>query len=210
MSGPVGKNAVAAGPPFGRSGSSHLVHPRLSPIIDPAEPWEIPVLKKDRRMVEQILPGRPFRPTRLADVPAPAMSALESACGPLPLERLYVVPRTTRLVTSSSSVITPAKVIGFGDRTVGVWVDDGPEGRLLSIPTEQILAVDDRTILLYGRLRLVAAEFAAGRPLQHRRAVRDRAEPGSPARPGGDRSGVFGADRTWLPLARPKPQYGRG
>ncbi len=84
--------------------------------------------------------------------------ALEAVCGPLTLERLYVVPRTTRLVTRRQCVITPAEVLAFGAWIVALWVDDGPDGRVLSIPVDRLIAVDDRVILLYGRLRLVAAD----------------------------------------------------
>jgi hypothetical protein len=86
------------------------------------------------------------------------LAALEEACGPLPFERLFVVPRTTRLVSRSQCLVTPTKVLGFGVRTVALWVDDGPGGRVMSIPIDRLLAVDDRTILLHGRLRLLAAD----------------------------------------------------
>jgi hypothetical protein len=63
---------------------------------------------------------------------------------------------TSRCPPWRRCVITPAKVLGFGERKVGMWVDDGPDGRLTWISIDRLLAVDDRTILLYGRLRLVA------------------------------------------------------
>jgi hypothetical protein len=138
--------------------------PRLRPVLtswtvtDPAEPWEIPVPRRDRYKIERMLPERPFRPTRTADVPAAALAALEKVCGRLPFERVYVIPRTSRLVDPLNCVITPARVLGFGERNVGLWMDDGPGGRLTSIPIDRLLAVDDRTILLYGRLRLLASE----------------------------------------------------
>jgi hypothetical protein len=138
--------------------------PKLRPLLssykvsDPAEPWDIPVPRRERYKIDRLLPERPFRPTRAADVPAAAMTALESVCGQLPFGRLYVIPRTSRLVNPLQCVITPAKVLGFGERKVGLWIDDGPGGRLMSLPIVRLLAVDDRTILLYGRLRLVASE----------------------------------------------------
>jgi hypothetical protein len=90
-------------------------------------------------------------------VPPPARSALEVDCGPLPLERLFVVPKTTRLVSPKHCVITPARVLGFGATDVALWIDDCPGGRVLSIPIDRLVAVDNRSILLYGRLRLLAA-----------------------------------------------------
>lgn len=136
-----------------------LVRDSPAAVTDAAEPWEIPVAKEDWFEVDRWLVARPLRPTRAAEVPPAALPALEERCGPLPLERLYVVPRTTRLVARGRCVITPAEVLGFGERTVGLWVDDGPDGRVMSIPIDRLLAVDDRRILLYGRLRLVAADM---------------------------------------------------
>ncbi|MGD0862318.1 MAG: hypothetical protein ABSA21_06095 [Candidatus Limnocylindrales bacterium] len=89
-------------------------------------------------------------------MPAPARSALEVDCGPLSLERLFVVPKTTRLVSPRDCVITPARVLGFGTQVVALWVDDCPGGRVISIPIDRLIAVDNRSILLYGRLRLLS------------------------------------------------------
>jgi hypothetical protein len=125
---------------------------------DPAEPWEIPVAKKDRSRVESQLPGRPFKPTRADEVPSRSLSGLESPCGRVPLERLFVLPAATRLVNPTSCVVTPGMVLAFGDRALGLWIDDGPAGRTLSVPIDRLLAVEDRLILLYGRLRFVAGD----------------------------------------------------
>ncbi len=127
-----------------------------SSLTDAAEPWEIPVPNAERYEVGRRLVERPLRPAKAEDVPMPAMAALEAVCGPLPFERLFVIPRTTRLVSRKQCVITPAEVLAFGERTVALWVDHGPDGRVLSIPVDRLIAVDDRTILLYGRLRLMA------------------------------------------------------
>jgi hypothetical protein len=132
--------------------------PVRSAISDPAEPWEIAVPAKDHHIVNQMLHGRPFRPTTPAEVPEAASAALAYACGPLPLERLYIIPRASRLVSQHSCVITPASVLGFGENVVGLWIDDGAAGRLVAIPVERLLAIDNRTILLYGRLRLLTAD----------------------------------------------------
>jgi hypothetical protein len=148
-----------SGPGAGQAEPKRWRIPRLTrSITDPPEPWEIPVLKRDRYKIDRTLAGRPFRPTKPQDVPAGAGPALEAVCGTLPLENLYVVPRTTRLTTTTECVVTPAKVLAFGERTVGLWVDDGPNGRVMSVPVDRLLAVDDRAILLYGRLRLIAAD----------------------------------------------------
>jgi hypothetical protein len=150
--------AVGASPVMG-AGAPRL-RPRLSAsfVSDPAEPWEIPVLRRDRYKIDRMLPGRPFRPAKWSDIPDAALTGLRAACGDLALERYYVVPKTTRLVNRIDCVITPAKVLAFGESRVGLWVDDGPAGRVSTIPIEGLLAVDDRVILLYGRLRLIALD----------------------------------------------------
>ncbi len=153
----TGSNGCGPSPVMGANA------PKLRPmrvaaaITDPAEPWEIPVPARDRYKIDRMLPGRPFRPIEPDEVPPGAGIALASECGPLGLDQLYVVPRTTRLVNRLNCVITPAMVLGFGESRIGLWIDDGPEGRTSSLPVDDLLAVDDRTILLYGRLRLVAA-----------------------------------------------------
>lgn|GEM_PF-1361674 len=126
-------------------------------VTDPAEAVEIPVSSRDRFKIAGRPPGPPFRPSRPDDVPPSARAALEVHCGPLPLERLFVVPKTTRLVSPKQCVITPARVLGFGAKDVALWVDDCPGGRVMSIPIDRLIAVDNRSILLYGRLRLLAA-----------------------------------------------------
>jgi hypothetical protein len=152
MSGPDASPVTGSGAP--------KLRPRLTmwTVTDPAEPWEIPVAKRDRYKIDRMLPGRPFRPAKTADIPPVALVSLQAVCGSLPFEQLYIIPKTTRLVSSDDCVITPTKVIGFGERDIGLWIDDGPDGRLTTIPIDQLLAVDDRTILLYGRLRLIASD----------------------------------------------------
>ena len=129
---------------------------RAAPV-DPPEPWEIPLPRRGRDEFDSRISSRPFRPTRSEEIAAPALPALEAVCGPLPFDRLYVVPRTTRLISHKRCVITPAEVLAFGDEAVGLWVDAGPAGHVLSVPVDGLVAVDDRRILLHGRLRLVAA-----------------------------------------------------
>jgi hypothetical protein len=149
---------LAASPVFGPGAPKLRTRPRGWAISDQAEPWDVPVARRDRNKVIRMLPGRPFRPTKPDEVPPPAMAALHSACGALPLDRLYVVPRTVRLVDSSTCVLTPTRVLGFGDGSVGLWTEGGPDGWLTSMPIDGLLAIDDRAILLYGRLRLIGPE----------------------------------------------------
>ena len=133
-----------------------LVRGHHATPVDPREPLEIALPRRGRDALDFQLHRRPFRPTRPDEIPAPALPALEATCGPLHLDRLFVVPRTTRLIAHNRCVITPAEVLAFGDEAVGLWIDVGPAGRVLSVPVDGLVAVDDRRILLHGRLRLVA------------------------------------------------------
>jgi hypothetical protein len=152
-----GTSAPAAGsrPILRRGELGHrLLDLVRSAVSDPAEAWEIPV----RRLDTAWLQGRPFRPTKPDEVPPAALPSLVTACGPLLLDRLFVVPRTTRLVAPGKCVLTPTSVLGFGERAVALWIDEGPDGRLVAIPIERLRAIEDRRILLYGRLGFIAAE----------------------------------------------------
>ena len=126
---------------------------------DPIDPWEVPLLKQDRWRVSLETPARAFRPAGPEFVPPAAMSALTSVCGPLTCDQLYVLPRTTRLLSSGQCVMTPTRVLGFGEQSVGFWVEDSPWGHVVGIPHERLLAVENTTILLYGRLELVTSRM---------------------------------------------------
>jgi len=127
--------------------------PRLT---DPAEPWEIPVGRAEAvRIGNRGLAGHPYRPSRPDDIPVGAAPALETVCGSLGLERLFVLPRTSRSVDGHRSVLTPTQVLGFGEAVIALWIDDAGGSRVLTIPLDRLAAIDDRCILLYGRLALV-------------------------------------------------------
>jgi len=127
-------------------------------VREPAEPGEILVPFREPMGSERWLPKRPFRPSRLQEVPAPALAALEAVCGSLQVDHLYVIPATTRPTRPGESVLTPARVLGFGETTVAMWVDDESGGHVQSAPIDRLIAIDDREILLYGRLRLLATD----------------------------------------------------
>jgi hypothetical protein len=130
-------------------------------IVDPPEPWEVPVARHEAaRIGDRGLAGHPYRPSRREDVPEGATEALARVCGPLSLTSLFVVPRTSRWIDEFGrrSFVTPTEVLGFGESALAMWIDDGGEGFVRSIPLERLAAIDDRHILLYGRLALVAAD----------------------------------------------------
>jgi hypothetical protein len=90
--------------------------------------------------------------------PSRALSRLREACGPLPGERLFATRAAWRPAGDGRTRYTPDQVLAFGDSEVSLWTDDGHAGTVVTIPIDRLLAVDDRQILLYGRLRLVAAD----------------------------------------------------
>lgn len=133
---------------------ARLLDLRRGSTADPAEPWEIPLRGFDPAWRQ----GHPSRPSSRAELPPAALDALEGACGPLSLERLLLLPRTTRLVRARRCVLTPTEVLAFGDATVALWIDDGAQGRVLAVAVDEIAAIVDRRVLLYGRLALITAE----------------------------------------------------
>src|SRR5512142_2692556 len=122
--------------------------------VDPAEPWETPLRSFDPAWRQP----HPFRPASAGDVPVGALTALETACGPLGLDALLVIPRSTRLASQRRSVLTPTEVLAFGETTVALWIADGTNGRILSVPHRRLAAIVDRHVLLHGRLTLVGEE----------------------------------------------------
>lgn len=98
----------------------------------------------------------PFRPAVRDDVPAASWAPLESVCGPLTLDQLLVKPGTWRTRGRNGIWAERAWVLAFGEKAVAHWVEleDG-SGSVESMPVEEILAIDDRIVLLHGRLSLI-------------------------------------------------------
>jgi hypothetical protein len=71
---------------------------------------------------------------------------------------MFASPAAFRPGRDGRMLYTPDQVLGFGDSVVALWTDDGHDGSISLIPINRLLAVDDRQILLHGRLRLVAVD----------------------------------------------------
>jgi hypothetical protein len=95
----------------------------------------------------------PVRPSSRADVPEAAWSALEAACGEPVLERLLIVPTTWRPSGKGRRLVLQKRVIAFGPDAIGEWTEG--EGVAASLPIADLLAFDDRIVLLHGELTLV-------------------------------------------------------
>jgi hypothetical protein len=100
----------------------------------------------------------PTRPTELGDVPAAAWSQLERCCGDLTPERMLVIPGTRKRPSRWRRLALRTRVVAFGSRAVGQWTEDDRAGAVEFIPLEDVRAIDDRLILLYGRLSLIGQQ----------------------------------------------------
>ena len=97
----------------------------------------------------------PTRPPELGDVPSAAWSQLEKCCGDLTLERMLVIPGTRKRPSGWYRPALRTRVVAFGSRAVGQWTEDDGEGAVEFIPLDDVRAIDDRLILLYGRLSVI-------------------------------------------------------
>lgn len=97
----------------------------------------------------------PSRPTSRDDVPPAAWTQLEAACGSLALERLLVIPGTGKRTWIGGRLAMRTCVVAFGMKGVGQWTEDDDAGVVEVVPVEDLLAIDDRVILLHGRLVLI-------------------------------------------------------
>jgi hypothetical protein len=121
---------------------------------DPAESWELPYSESEEgsyyRGVYDLFP---YRPRREQDVPEGALESLKESCVLQGLRQLFLIPRAIRATgCADQKVISPGSVLGIGTRAVGLWTGEPGPGVKVLIPLERLSAIEDVTILLYGRL----------------------------------------------------------
>jgi hypothetical protein len=97
----------------------------------------------------------PTRPNELGDIPAAARSQLEKCCGDLARERMLIIPGTQRRPSRWRRPGLRTRVVAFGSRAVGQWTEDDADGTVEFIPLVDVRAIDDRLILLHGRLSVI-------------------------------------------------------
>ena len=97
----------------------------------------------------------PTRPTELGALPAAARSQLEEFCGDLARERMLIIPGTQRRPSRWRRPALRTRVVAFGSRAVGQWTEDDAEGVVEFMPIDDVRAIDDRLILLHGRLSVI-------------------------------------------------------
>jgi len=129
--------------------------PRFS--VDPAEKWEVFLTEKDSlSYFEGTYASRPFTPRRFQDLPDGSWEALADPCGIDDLHQVLVIPWAVRPVgLGRREVISPNSVLAVGTRAVGLWTEKPEPGTKVIIPVEQVAALEDVIILLYGKLSFI-------------------------------------------------------
>src|SRR5208337_3810248 len=99
----------------------------------------------------------PFTPRRAEDIAEGALESLNEICGIEGLRQVFILPRAARTTgLGEQKVISPGSVLGIGTRAVGLWTEKPEPGVKVAIPLERLSAIEDVTILLYGRLSFLS------------------------------------------------------
>ncbi|MGO9310535.1 MAG: hypothetical protein ACLQDL_16130 [Spirochaetia bacterium] len=127
---------------------------------DPAESWELPSPEGEggpyHRGVCDIFP---FTPRRTEDVSKGAHESLNEICGIESLRQVFVIPGAVRKTGfGEQKVISPEGVMALGARAVGLWTAKPEPGVKIAIPLERLSAIEEVTILLYGRLSFLSLD----------------------------------------------------
>ncbi len=127
---------------------------------DPAESWELPYTERQGGFYFRgIYAGHPFAPSGPEDVPAGAWESLRETCGLESLKQLLIIPSSVRSVgRRNRKVITPMEVLAVGTRAVGLWVEKPAPAVRVAIDLDELAALEDVHILLYGRLSFLSRD----------------------------------------------------
>jgi hypothetical protein len=125
---------------------------------DPAEPWELHYTEGEGgsyfRGACDIFP---YVPRRSEDIPEGALDSLSEVCGFEGLRQIFVIPWAARSTGfGDQKVISPRSVLGIGARAIALWTEEPSPGVKVAIPLERLSAIEDITILLYGRLSFIS------------------------------------------------------
>jgi hypothetical protein len=126
---------------------------------DPAESWELPWSESEGgSFFRGVCDVFPCVPRRAEDIAGGALDALIECCSLEGLRQVFMIPRSARLTgCGDEKVISPHGVLGIGTRAVGLWTGEPGPGVKAVIPIERLAAIEDVTILLYGRLSFISA-----------------------------------------------------
>ena len=127
-------------------------------VADPPEGWELEYSESEGGSYDRgVYDVFPRLPRRAEDVPPGALEALNSSCSLAGLRQLLLVPMAVRSTGHAGErVISPASVLGLGNRAVGLWTEKPQAGVKVLIPLQRLSAIEDVTILLYGRLSFLS------------------------------------------------------
>jgi hypothetical protein len=126
---------------------------------DLAETWELPFSESEGSSYYRMNRGSyPYTPRRAEDVPTGALESLGEICVIEDLHQVFIVPLAVRSTGArGKKVISPNSVLALGARAVGLWTEKPQPGVRVVIPLEELAAMEDVTILLYGRLSFCSA-----------------------------------------------------
>jgi len=144
---------------------------------DPAESWELHYTEGEgssyNRGIYDIFPRTP---RRAEDVPEGAFESLNASCSLEGLRQVFVIPRAVRSTgCGDQKVISPGSVLGVGTRAVGLWTEKPGRGVKVLIPLDRLAAIEDLTILLYGRLSFLS--FAEKLTIRYNTLARSNLRP---------------------------------
>src|SRR5208337_3899022 len=144
--------------------------------VDPAEKWELHFRESEGgSYYGGNYASHPYTPHQLAEVPAGAMESLREPCGVEDLHQVFIVPWAVRSVDSRGRrVISPNSVLALGARAVGLWTEKPQPGLKVVIRMEELAAIEDVMILLYGRLSFVP--FGERLRIRYNTVARDKLE----------------------------------
>jgi len=121
---------------------------------DPAESWELEYTEAEGgAYYREIYDIFPHTPRRAEDLPEGALEALSQSCSLEGLGQVLVIPRAVRSTGyGDQKVVSPASILGIGTRAIGLWTEKPERAVKVLIPLDRLSAIEDVTILLYGRL----------------------------------------------------------
>lgn len=154
-----------------------MPHPTVVRARDPAETWEIRFTEAEGGSYFRAeRASHPYTPRRAEDIPAGALESVEEVCGIRDLSQIFIIPQAVRSIGwLSQKVISPNSVLAIGDRAVGLWTEKPQPGVKLLIHLERVAAIEDITILLYGRLSFVP--FGDRLTIRYNTVARQEMEP---------------------------------
>jgi hypothetical protein len=125
---------------------------------DPRESWELEYTERESDAYYRgIYDVFPRLPRREEEVPPGALEALTASCSLDGLRQLLLLPMAVRATGhGAEKVVSPASVLGLGNRAIGLWTEKPEPGVKVLIPLERLSAIEDVTILLYGRLSFLS------------------------------------------------------